>query len=64
MFPTQTVPSLSGTLAKRTKPTLKPNFAKEPFSPSRSNALTKKHCSKIEAFEMDERKQPAYNTRS
>ena len=35
---THTIPSLSGTLAKHTKPTLKPNFAKEPFRPSRSNA--------------------------
>jgi hypothetical protein len=33
-----TVPSLQGTLAKRTKLTLQPNFAKEPFRPSRSNA--------------------------
>jgi len=33
----QTVPSLQGTLAKRTKPTHQPNFAKEPFRPSRSN---------------------------
>jgi hypothetical protein len=56
-----TVPSLSGTLAKHTKPTLKPNFAKEPSSPSRSIAMTKKHCSKIEIFELTERKQPAYN---
>lgn len=35
---THTVPSLQGTLAKRTKPTLRPNFAKEPFRPSRPNA--------------------------
>ena len=35
---TLTVPSLQGTLAKPATPTLKPNFAKEPFSPSRSNA--------------------------
>jgi len=38
MLQTHTVPSLQGTLAKRTKPTLQPNFAKEPFRPSRSNA--------------------------
>jgi hypothetical protein len=31
-----TIPSLQGTLAKHTKPTLQPNFAKEPFRPSRS----------------------------
>jgi hypothetical protein len=37
LFLTHTVPSLQGTLAKRTKPTLQPNFAKEPFRPSRSN---------------------------
>lgn len=29
-----TIPSLQGTLAKHTKPTLQPNFAKEPFRPS------------------------------
>jgi hypothetical protein len=33
-----TFPQLQGTLAKRTMPTLHPNFAKEPFRPSRSNA--------------------------
>jgi hypothetical protein len=38
MIATHTVPSLQGTLAKRTKPTLQPNFAKEPFRPSRSIA--------------------------
>jgi len=32
-----TVPPLQSTLAKRTKPALKPNFAKELFRPSRSN---------------------------
>ena len=32
-----TFPSLQGTLPKRTKPILPPNFAKEPFRPSRSN---------------------------
>ncbi len=32
-----TIPLLQGTLAKRAKLTLKPNFAKEPFRPSRSN---------------------------
>jgi hypothetical protein len=37
MIATHTVPSLQGTLAKRTKPTLQPNFAKEPFRPSRSD---------------------------
>jgi hypothetical protein len=37
-IPTLTVPSLQGTLAKHTKPTLQPNFAKEPFRPSRPNA--------------------------
>ena len=38
MIATHTVPSLQGTLAKPEKPTLQPNFAKEPFRPSRSNA--------------------------
>jgi len=33
-----TIASLQGTLAKHTMPTLLPNFAKEPFRPSRSNA--------------------------
>jgi hypothetical protein len=32
------VSSLQGTLAKRTRPTLQTNFAKEPFRPSRSKA--------------------------
>lgn len=41
MNPALTIPSLSGTLAKRTQPTLKPIFAKEPSSPSRSEADTK-----------------------
>jgi len=41
MVPTHTIPSLSGTLAKRTKPTLKQNFAKKPSSPSHSEADTK-----------------------
>ena len=33
------VPSLQGILAKRTKPALKPNFAKKPFRPSHPNAV-------------------------
>ena len=33
----KTIPSLQGTLAKRSKPTLQANFSKEPFRPSRSN---------------------------
>lgn len=41
MVPTHTFPSLQGTLAKRKKPMLKPNFTKEPSSPSRSDAYTK-----------------------
>ena len=35
---TRIILSLQGTLAKRTKPTLQPNFAKEPFRLSRVNA--------------------------
>jgi len=38
MIATPTVPSLQGTLAKHTKPSLQPNFAIEPFRPSRSKA--------------------------
>jgi hypothetical protein len=41
MVPTHTVPSLSVTLAKRTKPTLKPNLTKKPSSPSSSDTDTK-----------------------
>jgi len=41
MKPPHSIPSLQGTLAKRTKPTLKPIFAKEPFSLSRSEAEIK-----------------------
>lgn len=37
-IPIHTIPSLQGTLAKHTNPTLRPNFAKEPFHPSHSNA--------------------------
>jgi len=44
---THTVPSLQGTLAKPAKPTLKPNFAKEPFSPNRSNAGQRDSAAKI-----------------
>lgn len=39
--PTHSTASLSGTLAKRTTLTVKPNFAKEPFSPSLAEADTK-----------------------
>jgi hypothetical protein len=34
------IPSLKGIFAKRSKPTLQPNFAKEPFSSSPSNSKT------------------------
>jgi len=37
-YPIYNIPSLQGTSAKRTKPALRPNFAKEPFHPSRSKA--------------------------
>ena len=42
-----TIPSLQGTLAKPAIPTLQPNFAKEPFSPSRSNAGQRDNAEKI-----------------
>jgi len=45
---THTVPSLQGTLAKPAKLTLQPNFAKEPFSPSRSNAVQRDSVAKID----------------
>jgi len=48
-------------LAKRTKPTLKPIFAKEPFSPSLSEADKKQHCGKIESIELIKNKSRAYN---
>lgn len=38
--PQYTIPSLSGTLAKHTKPTRKPNFAKEPSAPSHADTQT------------------------
>ena len=47
MIPTRTFPSLSGTLAKHTKPKLKPDFAKEPSSPSLPDALKKNIAAKI-----------------
>jgi hypothetical protein len=43
---THTIPSLQGTLAKPAMPTLKPDFAKEPFSPSRSNAGQRDNAAK------------------
>jgi hypothetical protein len=48
MISTHTVPSLKGTLAKPTKPTLQPNFAKEPFRPSRSNAVMRDSANLID----------------
>lgn len=42
-----TVPSLQGTLAKHAKPTLLPNFVKEPFNLSRSNAEQSNSATKI-----------------
>ena len=41
------VPSLKGTLAKPAMPMLKPNFGKEPFSPSRSTAGPRDSAAKI-----------------
>jgi len=41
-----TIPSLQGTLAKCSKPTLHPNFAKEPSSPSHPNTQKERYCSK------------------
>jgi len=35
------IPSLQGTLAKRAKPPLQPNFAKEPFRPSHADTKWK-----------------------
>ena len=45
--PTLSIPSQKGTLAKPAMPTLKPNFAKEPFSPSRSTAGQRDSAAKI-----------------
>lgn len=59
IFPAQSIASLSGILVKRTKPTLKPIFTKEPFSLSLSQFDKKEHCSKIENNEY--KKKPAYN---
>ncbi len=53
-----TVPSLSGTFGIRTRFAFNP---KKPSDPSLSTALTEKHCSKIKAFDLMERRQPAYN---
>ena len=50
-----TFPSLSGTLAKRSKQTLQPNFAKEPSSPSRSIARTERYCSKMKENSMTDK---------
>jgi len=47
-MPTLTVPSLQGTLAKRTRPIIQPYFAKEPFRPSRPYTGLKESSSLIE----------------
>jgi len=51
-------------IVKSHKTARKPKFAKEPSSPSLSEAETKKHCRKIETFDFNGRKQPAYNSKS
>jgi hypothetical protein len=61
MNPTQTIPSLLSKFGIRSKPMHNPKMPKEPFSPSRSRAVTRKHCSKVESLELIGRKQPAYN---
>ncbi len=45
---THTIPSLKGTLAKLTKHALQPNFAKEPFRPSRSNTGLRDNANMID----------------
>jgi hypothetical protein len=57
MIATHTVPSLQGTLAKRTKPTLQPNFAKEPFRPSRSDAGLRDSANMIDKQIVDKNRQ-------
>ena len=47
MITTHPIASLQGTLAKPAKPTLKSNFAKDPFSPSRSNAGLRDSAARI-----------------
>ena len=42
------IPSLQGTLAKHTSPPLHPNFAKEPFRPSRSNVELRDNANMID----------------
>ncbi len=49
-----TVPSLSGTFGIPARLALNPEIPKEPSSPSLSIAVTEKHCSKIETFELME----------
>jgi hypothetical protein len=41
-------PSLFGTFGIPTRLALNPKMAKEPSSPSHTNARTEKHCDKIE----------------
>jgi len=43
-----TVLSLQGTLTKRTRLTLQPNLAKEPFRPSRSNDVLRDRATMID----------------
>gem|GEM_PF-3049008 len=47
--PTHNLPFAVRHIGKMLKPTLYPNFAKEPSSPSHSNARTERQCSKNES---------------
>lgn len=52
-----TIPSLQGTLAKHTKPTLQTNFAKEPFRPSLSTAGFRESADMIDKQNENENRQ-------
>ena len=47
-YPIYNIPSLQGTSAKRTKPELRPNFAKKPFCPFRSKARLRERTNLID----------------
>jgi len=51
---THSIPSLQGTLSKRTMLTLKPNFAKEPCSPSHANLIEQQCIMRLISDKMNE----------
>lgn len=59
-IPKETILSLSGTFSIRTKRAQNSKILKKPSSLSHSIAMTKRYYGKIDIFDLDGRKQPAY----